>query len=342
MSSTGIERCLGLVMRFSDITENYIESISPSVEKKAVTQLLKVDLKRLEDADSLFALSLESLQTREEYRLKVADLLLELLQKTTNSKEVTQQRLLRFSSYLNDKWGIPLVLDEIFKRETLNPYERLVDLLKTLHEGKTKKELMDYYSISTKPLEKDINALIKGTKILGQNVKIRDIQREHRRIAYQSSLHPVFLPLNLTEVFYLTVGLKLLAQSHESIMSRTLTYIADKIYCQLSDYAREKIKKKGMEQGVTFPSTNDFEKYDGSRDEEEMARRCIQETLLYAWKSGTLCTVHLKNEHLEVIKDVYVDYDIRTREVNVRDPLHRDKKRKLNIDEVLDIKFKYI
>ncbi|MDD5603039.1 MAG: hypothetical protein PHG48_03010 [Eubacteriales bacterium] len=152
-----------------NIIELYIsKGIIEAAEKDHVRQLLLVELKPyLEEQHLPYEIGIESLQVRVEYRQKMEDAFFDLLRKTTNSKEYTQQRILLFSEYLK-KQGVILTLDEIFMREVMNPYERLVDLLKTLHEGKTKQQLMDYYSISRKPLERDINELVNGTKILGQ------------------------------------------------------------------------------------------------------------------------------------------------------------------------------
>lgn len=324
------------------LIEEYInKKVKDAVEKEHVRQLLLEDLKPyLEEQQLPYDISLESLQAREAYRLKIADAFLSLLEKTTSSKESTQQRIVSFSEYMKNH-GVNLILPEVFKREAVNPYERLVDLLKTLHEGKTKQELMSYYCISRRPLEKDIDELVMGTKILGQKVQIRDIQREKRRITYQSTIHPVFLPLNLTEVYYLIIGLKSLSRDEESLMSRTFDHLANRIYCQLSGYARGKIDKKGRKLGIEFPSEDEFERYNGSMDEEKMAASSKRNTLMYLWKAGGRCTIHLNNDDMEVIPDCYIDYDMRIGEIFIKDSPHGERKRKLDINQILDIQYEY-
>ncbi len=338
-------------MKLSDLINDYLENYK-SDDKQAVIQLLTTDIQNLKnvksriedekiDVDLILNMNIETLKENERFRLMLADLLLELLSTTTNTKDATQKRLLHFSKYLEAR-DIPLVLDTVFRREALNPYERLVDLLKVLQEGKTREELREHYSISNNPLRKDMDALIYGTKILGQKVKIRNIQEENRKITYQSTVHPIFLPLNLTEVYQMTVGLKLLERSQNTIMGETLSYIADNIFCQLSEYAREVIRRKGIDQGICFPEENNFHLFNGSRDEETVATQSIDNALSYAWKSGALCTIILKNKDSEPIQNVHVDYDIKTKEAFIYKPNQRDNRRKLNINEVVDIKLEYI
>lgn len=328
---------------FADLIEDYVDKkIKSKVEKDSVKKLLLIDLREhIEEESVCYDISVESLKVRSEYRRGISDAFHELLKKTMNSKDQTKKRLLCFSEYLKEKWKVDLELAEAFKREAINPYERLVDLLKTPNGGMTRNELMEYYSISKKPLQDDIDKLVKGTKILGQNVKIRDIKREHKKITYESSIHPIFLPLNLTEVYYLTVGLKMLSNEQKTIMSKTFDNLANRVYCQLSDYARNKIDKKSMTIGVGFPNEEEFDRYKGSRDEEEMARESLKSTFAYIWKAGIQCTIHMKNEDMEVIPDTYVHYDMDSMEMFLKDSLRGERKRKINIDEVLDIKFSY-
>jgi hypothetical protein len=252
-----------------------------------------------------------------------------------------KKRVLDFVAYLSKKWKVELVLDEAFKLEVINKYERQVDLLKTLNSGMTKSELQKHYSISKKPLEKDIDELVMGTRILGQKVKIRDLKRERKAITYQSSLHPVFLPLNLTEAYHLTVGLKLLSMGKESMLSRTLDEMANKVYCQLSEYARDKMDRKAAEAGVTFPYEEEFERYSFSRDEEEMARENIWNAVSFVWKASIPCTLHLKNEELEVMRDVYLSCDINSGKLLLKNSLESNVERELEMIDILDIEFSY-
>jgi len=329
---------------FRDMIEEYINDIiKDPAEKEKVNKLLLKDLeKHLEEMDLSFDISLEYLKAREDFRLKLSDAFYGMIPENTRDKGYMNKRVLSFAEYLRKTWKVDLVLDEAFNLEVMNKYERQVDLLKTLNSGKTKVELEQYYSLSKKPLEKDIDELVMGTRILGQKVKIRDIRRDHKAITYQSTIHPVFMPLNLTEVYYLTVGLKMLSSEHETIMGQTLENISNRVYCQLSDSARKKIDKKAREADVSFPYEEEFERYNVCWDEEEMARDNLRSTLAYIWKAGIQCTIHLKNEVMEVIPDIYIAYDISTNEVFLKESPEGNRKRKLDIDEILDIKYNYL
>lgn len=332
-----------IMIDFKNLIEDYIEKeLKTKEEKDKVGKLLLVDLKSyMEESNIAYEISVESLKVREEYRRSISDAFCGLLNGTTNSKEYTKNRLLGFSSYLKNNWKVNLELNEVFTREAINPYERLVDLLKTLNERMTKKELMEYYSINRKTLEKDLDKLIKGTKILGQKVKIRDIRRERNKITYQSSIHPVFLPLNLTEVYYLTVGLKLLSNDKETSINKVFEDLANRIYCQLSEYARDKMDKKGRQLGIKFPEVGEFQLYNGTKDEEKMARENKKSTLAFLWKSGIQCTIHIDDENMTIIPDAYIDYDIETGEVFLKQSLYGEIKEKIDIDKILDIEFSY-
>ena len=329
---------------FRDMIEEYINDIiKDPAEKEKVNKLLLKDLeKHLEEMDLSFDISLEYLKAREDFRLKLSDAFYGMIPENTRDKGYMNKRVLSFAEYLRKTWKVDLVLDEAFNLEVMNKYERQVDLLKTLNSGKTKVELEQYYSLSKKPLEKDIDELVMGTRILGQKVKIRDIRSDHKAITYQSTIHPVFMPLNLTEVYYLTVGLKMLSSEHETIMGQTLENISNRVYCQLSDSARKKIDKKAREADVSFPYEEEFERYNVCWDEEEMARDNLRSTLAYIWKAGIQCTIHLKNEVMEVIPDIYIAYDISTNEVFLKESPEGNRKRKLDIDEILDIKYNYL
>jgi hypothetical protein len=329
---------------FRDMIEEYINKmVKDPAEKEKVSKLLLKDLeKHLEEIGLSYDISIESLKAREDFRLKLSDAFYGMIPENTRDKGFMKKRVLAFAEHLRKTWKVDFVLDEAFKLEVMNKYERQVDLLKTLNSGKTKVELEQYYSLSRKPLEKDIDELVMGTRILGQKVKIRDIKREHKAITYQSSIHPIFMPLNLTEVYYLTVGLKMLSNERDTIMGQTLENISNRVYCQLSDCARKKIDKKAIESGISFPYEEELERYNGCWDEEEMARDNLRSTLAYIWKAGIQCTIHLKNEAMEVIPNIYIAYDISTNEVFLKESPEGNRKRKLDIDEILDIKYLYL
>jgi len=292
-------------VELKDAIQQYIDRMPDQRERKAVTSLL---LKRLPvhmGENLTINIPIKSLQIRKDFRKELAGAFCELYSKVTTSKEKAKQRILKFAQYLKDKYSIELSMEDMLASENINAYERQIDLLKTLQEGMTKQDLLDHYVVTRKVIEKDLDNLIKGTKILGQHVKIRNYQSEDRKLTYQSTIHPIFLPLNLTEVFYMFLGLKLLSRNYP-IESEIYNSLACRIYAQLSEYAKSKIGPRVREYGFDLPPEDELHKYMGSIDEEKMAKRSKKDTLLYLFKSQTKCTIQLNNYSKDVIRDCYI------------------------------------
>jgi len=321
------------------VIKEYIEETIKNKDKEAATNLLINNFKPIIEESFSIGIKIQSLIDNENYKLELSDAFYELLSKSTNSKIYTKNRILDFSNYLKSKYDINLVLDKVFERESLNSYERQIDLLKILNSSKSKREIMDYYAISRKPLEKDINKLIDGTKILGQNVKINDIKREAGEIHYESSVHPIFLPLNLTEVYSMTVLLKILAKEN-AVYSETLNNLANKTYSQLSDYAKEKIDRKADHEGVRFPKEIDLEKYRKNTDEKRYMESNLENKIMHIWKSGEKCTIILKDDMR--FEDVYLKLDMETKEVCLMDRPRGNIEKKIDQSQILKIKYEYI
>lgn len=330
----------------SDIIQEYInKKIKSQKEKEIVIKLLLDDFKIcLEEENEKkrkvpFSISLKSLQTGR-YNLEIADAFHLLLSRSTRTKENTRKRIVAFIKYLYDEHNIKIILYEEFEREAMDSFERKIDLLKTLNENKTKAELMEHYNIGSNPLLKDINELIDGTTLLGQKVKIRDIQKEKGKIIYQSTIHPIFMPLNLTEVYFLIVGLKSLSKEHESFSSRIYDNLANRIYSQLSEYARKKIYSKCKQMGMSFPYDDELEEFSESMDEEKMAK-IVDNTLAYLWKAGAKCNIYMKNDD-KTIYNCYIEYNISTKDIYIKDSITGEGKKKIDVSNILNIEFDYV
>lgn len=295
-------------MELQAVIQNYINGTANQNERNALINLLLNLLPaQMTETDVSMDIPVRSLQLREEYRQKLADALFSLYTKVTRSKEKARQRILSFVRYLLDHHKIELILDESLTKENMSALERQVDLLKTLQKGMTKGQLLDHYVVTRKVIEGDLDKLIMGTKILGQHVKIRNYQRQKGELTYQSTVHPIFLPLNLTEVYFLFTGLKSLAQGREdSIAAERYDHLANRIYSQLSDYARERIERRAREDDMDLPPEKEFQKYNESIDEEVMAKGSKKDALMYLFKSGEKCTIHLSNAAREIIHNCYV------------------------------------
>ena len=294
-------------MELQAVIQQYIDQILGQRERKAVTSLLLNYLPAHMGEKLTIDIPVKSLQVRKDFRKELEGALYNLYSSVTTSKEKAKQRILGFVQHLQDNYNIELSMEDLITSESLNAYERQIDLLKMLQEGKTKQDLLDRYTVTRKTIEKDLDELIKGTKILGQHIKIRNYQSESRKLTYQSTIHPIFLPLNLTEVYYLFLGLKLLARNPKgSVVSEKYDSLANRIYAQLSDYARSEIEKKTKEFDIDLPQVEEFYKYLGSIDEEDMAKSSIKDTLMYLFKSQAECTIRLNNSSKEVIRGCFI------------------------------------
>ena len=81
-----------------------------------------------------------------------------------------------------------------------------------------------------------------GRSLLNSKYSEDDIDANDLKL--RSSVHPVVLPLNLTEVYLLTGGIfSNLGRNHPEYDA--YKSIADKIYSQLSDYGKECIRMSG-------------------------------------------------------------------------------------------------
>ncbi|MDD2503092.1 MAG: hypothetical protein PHG58_04445 [Clostridia bacterium] len=325
------------------VVQQYVDSILNKRERKAVASLLLSRLPNyLEEEGLSMNISMDSLRDSGDDRKNLEGAFYYLYSGETRSKNKARLRILAFTNYLEEKYNIRFLFDDTFTDENLNSYERQVDLLKSLQEGMTTQELKGLYDVTWQIVRKDIDELIKGTEILGQHVKIRDYQNIEKELTYQSTIHPIFLPLNLTEVYYLLRGLKLLAKRDKDLAGSTIyENLANRMYTQLSDYGRKKIDKKAEQEGYRFPLKKDFGMYNGSIDEEDMARESIQGTLDYLYKlPHAVCTVHLNNESMDVLTDYFIEWD---RDDHKKLKLCKNgmSSMKISKDDILTIEFKY-
>jgi len=167
-------------------------------------------------------------------------------------------------------------------------YERMIEILKYLHEEpKTREEIADHFGISERALSEDLSELQNGDySFLGYNMKI-NLRRGDN--TYDSTIHPIFLPLNLSEVYALTIGLKLTGKG--TAFEDVFNYVSDCIYDQLSTYGQKRISEKAKATDVRF-SDNHKKAY---RYEEDILSAELKQKrsqmFAYYLKSGALCEI---------------------------------------------------
>lgn len=193
-----------------------------------------------------------------------------------------------FFDFVKQTYQLDIELEDYFPVfDTLEKSERMVALLKYLQEPRTRSEIAEHFHISERALANDLTELQSGFTFLGYTMKI---ELNRRKNTYDSTIHPIFLPLNLSEVYALTVGLKLIGRN--TVFGDIFYYIADSIFQQLSDYAKQRIAGKAEEKGISF---NYFPPM-AYRDEEQIIASGRNQLLAYFLKSGAPCKIEYNTE----------------------------------------------
>ena len=200
-------------------------------------------------------------------------------------REPLREIITQFYFYLEEEEGISVEseLTEIeFARYRI---ERLLDMAKYLHEKRSVTDIEEHFGIDRRTRTAYIQDLEKGIRFMGSTIQIEK-DREGRKDYYKSTMHPIFLPLNLTEVFAVTKYLDDVIDDND-VNVTVIRNIQERIKAQLSDYAFEKIFP-GEERSYI---SNDYV------SDQRMAEQ--RETiLLYLIKSGRRCRcIYRGNEY---------------------------------------------
>jgi len=147
-----------------------------------------------------------------------------------------------FVSFIREKYqiNIPIVFPPTF----LSEFDRQMYIVKELHEkGRGTAYLEDKLWVSDRTIEEDLTKLRSnaGVSIMGQKITVKGIERQKGNIEFQSTVHPIFLALNLTQVVVMLQGLQHMAKD-EAYRKYALKLSAS-IWNELSDYARRRIKQ---------------------------------------------------------------------------------------------------
>ena len=103
-------------------------------------------------------------------------------------------------------------------------------------------DLSDELWVSTRTLEEDL-ARLRGTvdpiQICGIPFVVSDVTRGRGKVEFASTVHPLFLTMNITQVIATLKGLQHMAQ--DPLMEAYAQVTASQIWMQLSTYAKERI-----------------------------------------------------------------------------------------------------
>ena len=138
--------------------------------------------------------------------------------------------------------GILLIFaKDVYKRQV---YERLMYMAKYLQSPKHRlADLEDILWLSERSIRQDYS-LLKGNgdsavQILGKTFSIPDIESKKGQISMPSTVHPLFLTGNLTQIIVALKGLK--SMSENPVYKDYAMTMATAIWDQLSEYAKDRI-----------------------------------------------------------------------------------------------------
>lgn len=199
-----------------------------------------------------------------------------------NGRESTRVIIVKFYDYLKNS-GI--MIDSVLYEKCFYdyPFERQLEIAKFLHTPHSTKEIQDRFDIEARTVRKDLQELEEGITVLGATIRIEK-EKKGRSYFYKSTLHPVFLPLNLTEVYALTVFLDRVVNSCD-INANIIRDLTERIKLQLSDYAYERLFPNSEKPKITNQYLND----------EELARQ-RDGIYMYLMKSGQRCRFNWKGK----------------------------------------------
>lgn len=263
------------------------------------------------------------------------------IQTYTRDKNKVNKVIKEFITFICSKYDIKIDIDTYFP--TLNFKEkpiRMIELLKYLQEKpKTRPEIAAHFDISETQLSDDLGELQDGSySFLGYKMKI-DLNRGDN--TYNSTIHPVFLPLNLSEVYALTIGLKQAGKG--TVYKDIFNYISDSIYDQLSAYGKRRILDKAKELDLYFNDTvQKTYRYEPDEPDKYLKQKRSQ-MLAYYLKSGALCKVEYDADEgiktaigrVDYAKDPQEGYSIN------RITVANDEKEEIeiNVKKVMTIRF---
>ncbi|MDP3443649.1 MAG: hypothetical protein Q8T08_12390, partial [Ignavibacteria bacterium] len=157
---------------------------------------------------------------------------------------------------------------------------KLLKFLQGTKDGKRRTEIANHFNISLNSIDKRLTELqSRENHILGTKVQI---ELERSTNSYNSTVHPIFLTLNLSELYML---LGILKRQEKSIAGNEVRKIITDIVSQLIDYAKGILKNSGIDMdGYVDDETRSF------RNESSHSR------LINLMKSGNRIILHLYAE----------------------------------------------
>jgi hypothetical protein len=173
-------------------------------------------------------------------------------------------------------------IEDLYERNEFD-----VKLLKYLQQKpRSRGDIAKHFRMTERSLGDHLRSIEDGRNILGSKVKIELIRGTNQ---YDSTVHPIFLALNLTEVYTLTIALKKYIRS--SPLNDTAGDIAEDVYRQLSTYAKDIIDARAKDVDVSFNKSHGV-----YRNEYDEIKKRKDYHKAYKLKSRHRCKFYYDNE----------------------------------------------
>lgn len=264
------------MMQLEQLLQAYLRNCPPAIKGSAAIRAFTENLLN----------QVKGAKTKDQLVMQISDKIDKIISSTKGDKVPLVQFVAGFCSFTERE--VKLVIEpRVLSAEVIDDTtERRLRVACFLHEPKSREEIIARFFQSERTIRDDLKALREGFTFMGHWIQIEEV-REKGKIWYVSTMHPVFLPLNLTEVYALTAGL-LAALPAESPMYEMYQYLAESIYSQLSDYGKSVIARSAEKSGVSMPL--DVASRRGYCDERILIRR-REGALMYMFKRGEDCVV---------------------------------------------------
>lgn len=192
----------------------------------------------------------------------------------------------------------------------LEPNERRVEIIKLL-QGKEMRtsEIAEYFNVEERTIRMDLQALREGLDVFGVKIQIESKHYDgNPKQYYKSTVHPVMLALNSSELYAL---LKLLETAGEPYTDEVYKHIFRQVYSQITDYfeglVADKLKNKYVKSEVK------------NKLEEDAYKESLDYKFMYWAKSGRFLEISYSDDYGQVITEEMQFVKIHDKEVVLRD-----------------------
>lgn len=198
---------------------------------------------KINTVEGIMKIFLEKYPGTELSAVALSGTIVETVRSYSSSKATAIEVLKEFQGHAEMKYGIRAMISYP-KVDISNSFERMMYIVKFLQDSeKTMADLYDEIWVSERTLEEDL-AKLRGKdpiQVLGRQLLVKDIERRDGKVLFSSTVHPLFLTLNLSQALTMLMGLKVMAR--KPLYSEYAKVTATAIWNQLSDYGRNRLLK---------------------------------------------------------------------------------------------------